>query len=60
VLQVKQTQARKTKLFQQPLVQILALDERDLLRSHLAAVHRKLAVYLSTKTQKQLVAGVLQ
>src|SRR5260370_35271595 len=43
--QVEKTQARDSKLFQQPFLEILLLHHRQLLRLHLPPVHRQLPIH---------------
>jgi len=56
---VVEAQPWQTKLFQQSLLYILSLNQRDLFRFHFAAILRELAVDFAADAKHLVVAGVL-
>src|SRR5216683_2972946 len=52
--QVEKTQARDSKLFQQPFLKILLLHHRQLLCLHLPTVHRQLPIHLAPDLEHKL------
>src|SRR6266403_6282956 len=52
--QIEKTQARDSKLFQQPFLHILLLDHGQLLRFHLPPVHGQLPIHFAPHLEHEL------